>query len=165
MRKTSSRQQQVGEREALYSHHSLNMHSEQLTGTAGQKSAHTQPHGQTSQRRQPPARSSRRGQRTRLRTSAALVPRKPFPREVRHSSPRAQGPGTALVPHPPPRGNAEKAPSARLACIRPAWPAPSLTPSHAPEPARATTHRAPRGRGSPGRLGAAPPPRARQRGG
>lgn len=56
-------------------------------------------------------------------------------------------------PHPPPRGNAEKAPSARLACIRPARPAPSLTPSHTPEPARATTHRTPQGRGSPGRLG------------
>lgn len=103
MRKTSSRQQQVGEREALYSQHSLNMHSEQLRGAAGEKSyAHTQPHGQTSQLRQPLARSSSRGQWTRLRTSAALVPRKPFPREVRHSSPRAKGPGTALVPHPTP---------------------------------------------------------------
>lgn len=103
MRKTSSRQQQVGEREALYSQHSLNVHSEQLRGAAGEKSyAHTQPHGQTSQLRQPLARSSSRGQWTRLRTSAALVPRKPFPREVRHSSPRAKGPGTALVPHPTP---------------------------------------------------------------
>ena len=116
MRKTSSRQQQVGEREALYSHHSVNMHSEQLRGTAGQKSsAHTQPHGQTSQRRQPPARSSRRGQRTRLRTSAAPVPRKPFPREVRHSSPRAQGPGTASSPTPHPEETLRKHPA-------PGWP-------------------------------------------
>ncbi|XP_047680627.1 uncharacterized protein LOC125147587 [Prionailurus viverrinus] len=60
------------------------------------------------------------------------------------------------------RGSAEKAASARPACIRPAQPAPSLTPSHAPESTGATTHPAPQGRGSPGRRGAAPPQKARQ---
>ena len=102
MGKASSRQQQVGEREAVYSHHSLNMHWDQLRGTGREKSsAHTQPRGPTSQLLQPSARSSRRDQRTRLGTSAALVPGRPFPREVQHSSPRARGPDTALVPPPP----------------------------------------------------------------
>lgn len=70
----------------------------------------------------------------------------------------------ALVPRPPPRGSAEEAPCARLAWIRPARPAPFLTPSHAPEPTRATTHPTAQGGGSSGRRRAAPPQTARQRG-
>ncbi|XP_029775524.1 uncharacterized protein LOC115275925 [Suricata suricatta] len=62
---------------------------------------------------------------------------------------------------PSPR-SAEKAASARPACIRPGRLALSLTPSHAPESTGATTHPAPQGRGSPGQRGAVPPQRARQ---
>lgn len=79
-------------------------------------------------------------------------------------APRPGSPDAALVPRPPPRGSAEKAPSARLACIRPARPAPSLVPSHAPEPTGATTHSAPQGRGSSGRRRAEALQKARQLG-
>lgn len=77
----------------------------------------------------------------------------PSPRRCDIPAPRPESTNAVLVPHPPPRGSAEKAPSAKPACIRPAPPAPSLTPSHAPEPTGATTHPASPGRGSPGRRG------------
>lgn len=91
------------EREALYSQHSLNVHSRQLREPQGEKSyAHTQPHGQTSQLRQPLARSSSRRPVDEAPHLGGPSPKEALPQGGATFQPRAKGPGTALVPHPTP---------------------------------------------------------------
>ncbi|XP_049712000.1 proline-rich protein 2-like [Elephas maximus indicus] len=93
------------------------------------------------------------------------APGRPFPGEVRHSSPQPRAPRHCPRPRPH-RGSAQRAPCARPACLRPARPAPSLTPSHTPEPTGATTHPG-LGQGEPRATRGGPSPEseaARQRG-